>query len=178
MKSKRCSKCGEVKNISEFYKSAYGHRSMCKSCNNQTSKDNEYKYKETRKKYKNDNKTLINKKAKEYYNQNKTSISLKHKEYRISQKGKYSKYKKNAINRNKDWNLSNDEFQSFWQQDCFYCGESIDTIGLDRVDNGSGYSMDNCIPCCSKCNKMKNTLSIKDFINKIKRIYNSIVNGL
>ena len=33
------------------------------------------------------------------------------------------------------------------------------------------YNLDNCVPCCSKCNMMKNTLETKDFLDHIERIY-------
>lgn len=31
--------------------------------------------------------------------------------------------------------------------------------------------MDNCVPCCSVCNYMKNTYSKDVFLNQIKQIY-------
>jgi hypothetical protein len=43
--------------------------------------------------------------------------------------------------------------------------------GIDRVDNDKGYISDNCVPCCWKCNNMKNTMKQKDFINHIISIY-------
>jgi 5-methylcytosine-specific restriction endonuclease McrA len=27
--------------------------------------------------------------------------------------------------------------------------------GIDRVDNSIGYTPDNCVPCCTQCNRIK-----------------------
>ena len=81
---KRCSKCGEIKHISKFYKmknNKYGVRPDCKECHN--------KYK---KKYNNDNKDKIKKCQKEY---NKT-----HKKERKVYNQKYYKEHKDTINKN------------------------------------------------------------------------------
>lgn len=42
---------------------------------------------------------------------------------------------------------------------CFYCGtparHNIRSWWIDRWDNSKGYSINNCVPCCSTCNMMK-----------------------
>ena len=43
--------------------------------------------------------------------------------------------------------------------------------GIDRIDSSKGYSVDNCVPCCAKCNYAKHDLSIDDFKNHIEKIY-------
>lgn len=42
--------------------------------------------------------------------------------------------------------------------DCHYCGQHIETLGssLDRKDSDKGYTLDNVVPCCGDCNKVKN----------------------
>lgn len=94
------------------------------------------------------------------------------KAYLKSCKGKYSSYKKNAATRKLEFNLSFDEFVSFWKTPCGYCGSEIDTIGLDRLDNLKGYDVDNVIPCCKICNFMKCKLTKEEFITHITKIYN------
>lgn len=42
--------------------------------------------------------------------------------------------------------------------------------GLDRVDSGKGYVLDNVQPCCAMCNKLKSDLEETDFLNHIARI--------
>lgn len=43
--------------------------------------------------------------------------------------------------------------------------------GIDRVDNLKGYTRNNCIPCCSICNQSKHTMSKKDWLQWITRVY-------
>lgn len=35
---------------------------------------------------------------------------------------------------------------------CFYCEETIERIGCDRIDNNLGHTTTNLIPCCKLCN--------------------------
>lgn len=48
-----------------------------------------------------------------------------------------------------------EDFSTFWQADCNYCGGAIATIGLDRVDSTKGYEIGNVVPCCKMCNTIK-----------------------
>lgn len=43
--------------------------------------------------------------------------------------------------------------------------------GIDRVDNLKGYTLDNCVPCCKNCNRMKANLTKEDFLQHISDIY-------
>lgn len=43
--------------------------------------------------------------------------------------------------------------------------------GVDRVNNDAGYVFGNCVPCCEKCNRMKMSLGVDDFLNHVRRIY-------
>lgn len=77
-------------------------------------------------------------------------------------------------------------FRSLSESPCYYCGlpkssflvdrskNSDFTIyynGLDRIDSSKGYMLDNVVPCCKHCNIAKNTMSQKDFMGWVKRIY-------
>ena len=42
--------------------------------------------------------------------------------------------------------------------------------GVDRVDSSKGYTVDNCVPCCGVCNRMKNDQTYPDFIARIRKI--------
>lgn len=46
--------------------------------------------------------------------------------------------------------------------------------GIDRMDNDTGYTEANCIPCCGRCNWMKSTYSGEDFINHIRKIVRNL----
>jgi hypothetical protein len=81
---------------------------------------------------------------------------------------------RSATKRDIPWLLSEGDFESFWQQNCSYCGSEIETIGIDRIDNDGPYVLDNCKPCCSTCNKMKLDLSEEKFIEMIINIKNNL----
>jgi hypothetical protein len=68
---------------------------------------------------------------------------------RLTLPRKYTAYKNGAIERGVSFNLSFEEFESFYGISCFYCGVQFSVIGLDRVDNGRGYEMGNIVSCCA-----------------------------
>lgn len=43
--------------------------------------------------------------------------------------------------------------------------------GIDRKDSSKGYTIDNCVPCCTECNTMKSDLPLDVFYNRIDKIY-------
>ena len=51
-------------------------------------------------------------------------------------------------------------------------GGNKNDIGIDRVDNSLGYTLENSVSCCSKCNYMKKTLNVENFLLHIAKIYN------
>ncbi len=83
---------------------------------------------------------------------------------------RFATYKQVAKRDSKDFQISREQFMSFWQQPCYYCGMSIQTIGLDRVNNERGYCMDNIVPCCKTCNRAKNDLTRAEFLAMCYRI--------
>lgn len=93
-------------------------------------------------------------------------------------------YKKGARNRGHSFDLSKDQFRWITSQGCYYCGDALTNTrrsprtngeykytGIDRVDNSKGYEIDNCVPCCRVCNKMKSGMGVKDFLVQIEKIY-------
>lgn len=38
-------------------------------------------------------------------------------------------------------------------------------LGLDRIDNNKGYTRDNVVPCCIKCNRAKYTYTEQEFLD-------------
>jgi hypothetical protein len=100
----------------------------------------------------------------------------------------YCYYRSGARQRKHEWNLTESEFKSLISKNCHYCNEPPserktvaykDDVacvnGIDRIDSKKGYSIDNCVTCCTQCNRMKNTFSHNDFINKISQIYNHYI---
>ena len=83
---------------------------------------------------------------------------------------KFRGYRQSARIRHLTFTLTYDEFMSFWQKPCSYCGASIKTIGLDRRDNDRGYEIDNVTPCCSGCNWMKGEDPVEVFKARCARV--------
>ena len=98
---KKCTKCGEVKNFSEYNKTnkiVDGHRSRCRFCTMEDSKryvfENREKLSEKNKVYRENNIDKIKEKAKEYKANNKEQTSISGKAY-------YAKNKEKILARNK-----------------------------------------------------------------------------
>ena len=83
---------------------------------------------------------------------------------------RYKTYKYGAKSRGYEFKLSIKQFSEYWQEPCSYCGDEIETIGLDRVDNKRGYTIDNIVPCCFTCNKMKSSMDRDKFISHCEKI--------
>lgn len=77
----------------------------------------------------------------------------------------FALYKRAAKSRSLAFELTLDQFMSFWGKPCFYTGRNISTIGLDRVDNAKGYVMGNVVPCCLAANKAKMQMSHDEFVS-------------
>jgi hypothetical protein len=58
---------------------------------------------------------------------------------------------------------------------CKYCGDSSPLMmGLDRIDNSLGHTIDNVVPCCRRCNYIRGAMPIMawDFISAyVKKAY-------
>lgn len=173
--NKICTKCKIEKSTDEFYKDkrkSDGLRSWCKSCQKEDNKKREPMYNETRKNYRVKNQDEYRAKKREYYYQNKEKVLNTSANWRKSTlNGRMSSYIRGAQKRNIEWGLSIEEFSSLWGLPCFYCGDKIETIGIDRVDSKKGYNIKNVVPCCTHCNIMKMHYTQKEFLNKIKQIY-------
>lgn len=96
-------------------------------------------------------------------------------------------YTGNAKKRKLKFDLSLDNFRKLVFDKCYYCGieprpstfttsqenrrdKEICYNGVDRIDNSIGYTISNCVTCCSVCNGAKSDLSFEDFKNWIKRL--------
>lgn len=175
METKICKKCSGEKPVGDFYSSSVnkdGLRSYCKTCVNKANNDRESKYRDKRKEYRDTEKY---KKIKQnYYKVNKEKILSENAAWRQTYKGRLMSYKRAAKARKIEWLLTDEEFKSFWGKECYYCGESIETIGIDRMDNNKPYVIDNCCSCCTSCNVMKMTLNKDEFLKKIKQILTNL----
>lgn len=172
---KTCTKCKEEKKITEFYKDKRredGLKSWCKSCHLEDNRKRESEYKNTRKEYR---QTEVYKQIKrDYYKKNKDKILTENKAWTQTFSGRLFSYKRSAEQRDIDWLLTEEQFKMFWRKSCSYCGDIIETIGIDRIDSNKPYEIDNCKSCCSECNRMKMELSEENFLKMIKKIYDNL----
>jgi hypothetical protein len=90
--------------------------------------------------------------------------------------GKFRHYRRGAESRNIEFLLTFDEFNNFWGKNCYYCTDKIKTVGIDRIDNNKGYTIENCVPCCGICNRMKMQYTMDNFIKKCIEISNNFKN--
>lgn len=101
------------------------------------------------------------------------SIHLAGKRMRSKQPNeRFRAYLKAAIARDIDFDLTFEEFISFWEKKCHYCGGKIEGVGIDRLNSDSGYNINNCVPCCKCCNYMKKSMTVSDFFSHIQKIIN------
>ena len=43
--------------------------------------------------------------------------------------------------------------------------------GIDRLDNSKGYTIENSVTCCGRCNSAKNDMSLLEFKELVSKIY-------
>jgi len=101
----------------------------------------------------------------------------------------FTQYIRSAKIRNLKFNLTKEQFKKLTLQNCYYCGleplqiqysNSISKHewskyiynGIDRKDNLKGYVIENCVPCCKFCNRMKMNISYSEFFEHIYKIIN------
>lgn len=94
----------------------------------------------------------------------------------------YHNYKKSAEQRKYSFDLNRDQFINLIYQPCHYCnrlpqrivrsvsGETILANGVDRINNDIGYVLENCVSCCSVCNRAKGEMTIVEFKSWIRDI--------
>lgn len=144
-------------------------------------KNNKEKALSRQKRYYKRNKFLIRRKNRKRYNKNweriRNSATIYYKKNtekfklrRFSPGVRYGVYKYGAKKKGMEWNLTFEEFMTFWKKPCYYCNSSIETIGLDRIDNKKGYFVQGLVPCCRICNYAKQDLTQLEFIERCEKI--------
>lgn len=103
------------------------------------------------------------------------------------------RYKRQAKKRKLIFSLTDEEFRSITSSKCYYCnadpvmesdlkgvkGISKERItfgrylynGIDRVDSSIGYTIQNTVPCCRKCNTWKSDMTQQEFAEHVRNIY-------
>lgn len=125
-----------------------------------------------------ENKYCCKKCSRQYYNKNNrekiniVSNKRRRERYREDPIFKYNNIKRSTVYRKLSFNISYQDFiNNFWKKKCTYCGLESDQGGIDRVNSFIGYELNNCVPCCTTCNMMKQAHSVTNFFSHIKQIY-------
>lgn len=100
----------------------------------------------------------------------------------------YDTYKRHAISRNIEFEITKEDFIKLTKLNCEYCNikpiqqyrskskisqEPLLYNGIDRVVNKKGYSILNCVPCCKRCNIAKGNMTQEEFRNWIINVLNT-----
>lgn len=104
----------------------------------------------------------------------------------------YRGYKDRCLgsDRGLEWGLTREQFRKFTKSNCHYCGIEPKQVinekgsngsytynGIDRKDSSKGYTMDNSVSCCGRCNFSKGARSVKEFYTWIAQIYKYCIVG-
>lgn len=102
--------------------------------------------------------------------ENYPTIYKKTRKYRHH--AEYGKFINNCGRRDKDVEITKDDYNNILKYRCYYCNNvnNPNQIGIDRLNNDIGYTLDNIKACCGECNIMKGVLSEDDFICQTKSI--------
>ncbi len=107
----------------------------------------------------------------------------------------YNHYKQSSKTRKIEFTLTKEDFKSLVLLNCFYCNKppsskykmnKCTTVplrtftynGIDRVDNSIGYTKENSVTCCRRCNQMKNDMNLEEWLVHMKRILDNVDSNL
>lgn len=124
----KCLSCYVDKPIEEFCKDKHTKSGLAKRC-----------------------RKCYSKKAKEWYSKN----AQRQLDLARTPKQRFLYGQKLAKRRNLEWQIEESIFNNLINKPCHYCNEipvNRTGVGLDRLDNNKGYSEDNVVPCCGRCN--------------------------
>lgn len=81
---------------------------------------------------------------------------------------KYAQVKINAKRRGIDFQISKAQYEAALKSACYLCENQA--TGLDRLNSDGPYSIENVLPCCAVCNRMKLNHALPYFLNHLKMI--------
>jgi len=97
--------------------------------------------------------------------------------------GVFAQYVCNAKSRGVEFKLSKDDVKLIVGKPCYYCGLPPSNVkivkssigkcvysGIDRVNSSDGYTHENVVPCCIRCNNAKYDLSEEELLLYLKRL--------
>lgn len=196
-KSKKCTRCNEVKTIAEFSGKRGGTDSRCKTCASEVAKNYRDGLKQRLEYHESIEWQFTLKRCPECdiekphllfprSRSNKSGVQTYcrdcHKKRRKPPnrsivRSRYAMTKAGARRRKKEFSLSSEQY---WEivgpNECEYCGGTLPTAGgLDRLDNSIGYIPGNCVACCTICNSAKGSAFTYDEMKVIGRVIRDVL---
>jgi hypothetical protein len=103
--------------------------------------------------------------SRKFYHSDKGKVYTQKKN--VQPKYRFLRGRTSALRRKKDFTLTEEQYVQIIDAPCYYCNESIANetgLGLDRKDNDRGYHLDNVLPCCVRCNRIRHkTMDPEEF---------------
>lgn len=156
----KCSKCGEVKPLTDFHKdkaNKLGHSYRCKLCAiahvGQWQKDNPEKKRANSRNWVANNKDAHRKNNKQWAINNPDY----NKTYKLKRR---ASEKSNGV-----YFISDKEYKRIYSSSCFYCGSTqrIEADHIIPVSRGGNTSIGNLVPACRSCNAKKSNRFIMEW---------------
>lgn len=79
-------------------------------------------------------------------------------------------YRGNSRRKNIFFELTKEQVTNICKENCYYCGRPphksnvkrghygvYNYNGIDRKNHAKGYTMDNIVPCCAECNRIRSS---------------------
>jgi hypothetical protein len=121
-----------------------------------------------------DNSEDIKEKRRRFYEDNRERITEERKISRHTREGKSGEILSSAKRREIIVELTREDIMNITDFSCFYCGmETVDGVkrnSIDRMVNSIGYTSENSVSCCEKCNYMKKCLDARTFVDRCCQI--------
>lgn len=86
-------------------------------------------------------------------------------------KQRYISLQRRAKKRNMEFNLTIEYIEDILKpKDCYYCHKYTENITIDRKDNNRGYTIDNTVPACKRCNTLKSNWITEEQMRRIIKL--------
>lgn len=152
---KICTRCKIEKDLSFYHKNGNkrgGLRTVCRDCSKID--------------------TLI------WRSKNPDKVKTSNNKTKRTIKYRFNRLRQEAQRRNKEFDLTLDQYEFILQFPCYYCNGKFNSqsetgSGLDRANNLKGYIPGNVLSCCTACNRIKGeVLSVEETKAAIEIILN------
>ena len=184
MKTKICSKCKKKLILNQFGKNNLmvdKLQNWCKNCRQIYCKVWRFKNKKEIKKYIKTHEKEIKLYMENYRRKNKQKI----KKYTLSAKGIYLIIRSRAKRFKQKFNITKADFikwYNFQVKKCYYCGRTLEEVKkeiyfaksnrltVDRKNNIKGYTLNNIVLACMRCNIIKSNFFNEQQMKKLGKI--------